>query len=106
MKNIFTAVAGLALCLALIPAIGNAGPPAATPSQKSYEQKKEATKTFTGTVMKQGDVYVLSDNASKTNYELDDANKASKYEGKTVKVTGTLDAQNLTIHVQTITEVS
>jgi hypothetical protein len=106
MKSIFTVMAGLALCLFLIPATGTASPPSPTPFQTSYEQHKETTKTFTGTVMKQGDVFVLSDNASKTNYQLDDAKKASKFEGKAVKVTGTLDAQNLTIHVQTITEVS
>jgi uncharacterized protein YdeI (BOF family) len=106
MKNIFAVMAGLALCLTLLPVIGNAGPPSTTSIQSSYEQHKETTKTFTGTVMKQGDVFVLSDNADKTNYQLDDAKKASKYEGKTVKVTGTLDAQNLTIHVETITEVS
>jgi uncharacterized protein YdeI (BOF family) len=106
MKKIYMVMAGLAFCLTLISAIGNASPPPQTSFQQSYPQRKETTKTFTGTVMKQGDVYVLSDNADKTNYELDDAKKASKYEGKTVKVTGTLDAQNLTIHVQTITEVS
>jgi lipopolysaccharide export system protein LptA len=105
MKNIFVAMAGLAFCLTLVSASGNASPPSLTSFQQSY-QHKETTKTFTGTVMKQGDLYVLSDNAAKTNYQLDDATKASKYEGKTVKVTGTLDAQNLTIHVQTITEVS
>ena len=106
MRKLFAAIAGFAFCLALIPAIGNASPPAITAAQQSYPQHKETTKTFTGTVMKEGEVFVLSDNADKTNYQLDDAKKASKFEGKTVKVTGTLDAQNLTIHVQTITEVS
>jgi uncharacterized protein YdeI (BOF family) len=106
MKIICVVIAGLALSLTLIPAVGNASPPPLTSFQQSYPQHKETTKTFTGTVTKQGDLYILSDNADKTNYQLDDAKKASKYEGKTVKVTGTLDAENLTIHVQTITEVS
>ena len=56
--------------------------------------------------MKQGDLFVLSDRAAKTNYQLDDPKKVSEYEGKNVKVTGTLDAENLTIHVETISIIS
>ena len=39
-------------------------------------------------------------------YTLDDAQKASPYEGKKVKVTGTMDVSSNTIHVETIQEVA
>ncbi len=106
MKRGFLVTAGLALCFGLVPAIGNAGSLSAPSFQESYEKSQEATKTFSGTVMKQGDAYVLSDGASKTNYELDGSKKVSEFVGKAVKVTGTLDAENLTIHVQSIQEIA
>jgi Protein of unknown function (DUF5818) len=106
MKKSLLVTAGFALCLSLAPAIGNASGLLAPSLQGSYEKGRETTKTFSGTVMKQGDIYVLADTADKTNYQLDDAKKADKFVGKNVKVTGTLDAENLTIHVQTIQEVS
>jgi hypothetical protein len=108
MKRIFLLAAALGLCLSLVPGRGNAiTPPGLLPqnSQNTYDQP-QSIKTFTGTVMEQGDVFVLSDKANKTNYQLDDPKKVREYEGKQVKVTGTLDAQNLTIHVETIAEVS
>jgi hypothetical protein len=49
---------------------------------------------------------VLSDAGTKTSYVLDDAQKASPYEGKKVKVTGTVDVANNTIHVETIQEIA
>jgi Protein of unknown function (DUF5818) len=106
MKKFFLVAIGLALSLGLGTASGKAGATPATSFQGSYEKNQETPQTFSGTVIKQGDVYVLNDTADKTNYELDDAKKAVKFVGKNVKVTGTLDAQNLTIHVKTIQEIS
>jgi len=48
----------------------------------------------------------LSDTASKISYKLDDAEKASQFEGKKVKVTGTVDVANNLIHVETIQEIA
>jgi len=45
---------------------------------------------------------VLSDDSRKSSYELDDLQTASKFEGKKVKVTGTLDVTNNMICVQNI----
>ena len=56
--------------------------------------------------MKDGDNFVLNDAANKTSYMLDDAQKASQYEGKKVKVTGTVDVASNTIHVETIEEAA
>ena len=106
MKKAFLVAAGLALYFSLAPAIGNAGTPLASRFQDSYQKSQEATKTFSGTVTKQGDIYILSDKADKANYQLDDSKKVSGFVGKSVKVTGTLDAENLTIHVQDIQEIA
>jgi hypothetical protein len=106
MKLTLFGAAGLALILSFAPTIGHAKSFLTTTLQKSTDQNPQATKTFTGTVTRQGDLYILTDKADKTNYQLDDPKKASAYEGKAVKVTGTLDAENLTIHIKTIDEIS
>lgn len=62
-------------------------------------------KTFMGTIAKDGDQFTLKVDAS-TWYQLDDQDNASKFDGKQVKVTGTLDASNRTIHVQKIEAVA
>ena len=46
--------------------------------------------TFTGTIVKQGDKYVLKDDAGKT-YDIDHQTDVAKFEGKRVRVQGTLD---------------
>lgn len=48
------------------------------------------TQTFTGTVVKSGDKYVLKDDAGKT-YDIDHQTDVAKFEGKRVRVQGTLD---------------
>ena|SRR5258708_6930578 len=109
MRKTFLFLAGLGLCFTLTPAIGHAShltPLLQASHQTAQAPDKEATKTFTGTVVKQGNLFVLTDKAAKTNYQLDDPKKVSEYEGKNVKVTGTLDAENLTIHVETITVIT
>jgi hypothetical protein len=45
---------------------------------------------------------MLTDSATNTSYKLDDSSKAKSYDGKDVKVTGTLDSSSNTIHVQSI----
>lgn len=60
-----------------------------------------AAQTFTGTIVKDGDKYILK--ASGTNvYELDDQERARQYEGKQVKIAGTLGATGNTLHVTSI----
>lgn len=50
----------------------------------------DGSQTFTGTVVKQGDKYVLKDDAGKT-YDIDHQTDVAKFEGKRVRVQGTLD---------------
>ena len=49
------------------------------------------TQTFSGTVVKQGDKYVLKDDAGKV-YDIDHQTDVAKFDGKRVRVQGTLDA--------------
>jgi hypothetical protein len=48
------------------------------------------SKVFSGTVVKQGDKYVLQDDSGKT-YDIDHQDEVKKFEGKRVRVQGTLD---------------
>jgi hypothetical protein len=61
--------------------------------------------TFFGTILRNGDHFVLSDSATKSKYTLDNPRMASRYEGITVKVTGSLDMASNLIHVETIEPV-
>jgi len=102
MKNIVLSVAGAILILSAAPQFGEASF-LLTSAQKQADPQM---KTFSGTIVKSGDNFVLSDSANKISYMLDDAKKASQFEGKRVKVTGTMDVATNTIHVDTIQEVA
>ena len=75
------------------------------PSQQAEQQPPQppspAAQTFTGTIVKDGARYILK--ASGTNvYELDDQEQAKQYEGKQVKIAGTLDATGNSLHITSI----
>ena len=55
--------------------------------------------TFTGTVVQQGDKYVLQSENGKV-YDIDHQDQVKKFEGKRVRVHGTLDASGKMIHIQ------
>jgi len=59
-----------------------------------------ATQSFTGTILKSGDKYMFQDADTGNTYDIDHQNEVQKFEGKKVKVHGTLDASTKTIHVQ------
>lgn len=63
--------------------------------------QSQASATFTGTVVKNGEQYMLRDSTGQI-FGLDDSDKAKQFEGKTVKVTGQLDTEAKVIHVQDI----
>jgi uncharacterized protein DUF5818 len=72
--------------------------------QQPYNSMSQQSdvRTFTGKVMKSGEQLVLKDSASKSTYKLDDQDRAKSFEGKNVKVTGTLDAATSTIRIANI----
>ena len=81
-------------------------PDAAAPTSRSSESNSAAdtgaatgTQTFSGTVVKQGDKYVLKDDAGKT-YDIDHQDEVKKFDGKRVRVQGTLDPSTNKIMVK------
>jgi len=73
-------------------------PPSQTPDAAAPESGSKAdsnaptdTQTFSGTVVKHGDKYMLKDDSGKM-YDIDHQNDVAKFEGKRVRVEGTLDA--------------
>jgi hypothetical protein len=75
------------------------------PSQQAEQQPPQvpspAAQTFTGTIVKDGGRYILK--VSGTNvYELDDQEQVKPYEGKQVKIAGTLDPTGNRLYVTSI----
>jgi Protein of unknown function (DUF5818) len=102
MKRIFLSLAGFVTMFTLMATpVQSTGQ--ATPTLRT--QAQPVAETFMGTVLKNGENFVLSDSATKTRYTLDDPRKARPFEGMTVKVTGTLDIASNLIHVQAIQNI-
>src|ERR1700688_1116366 len=103
MKRIFLSLAGCLMLFSLM------APPIQSTAVVTPVLKAQApleAETFFGTILKNGDNFVLSDPATKSRYRLDDPKKARPYEGTTVKVIGTLDMVSNLIHVETIQQVA
>ena len=66
-------------------------------------QETEA-QSFTGQILNHDGKYALHGEDGKT-YQIDDQDKAKDFDGKKVKVTGTLDEESMTISVNEIEEV-
>lgn len=71
-----------------------------------FQAQGPAAQTFTGTIMKESGKYVLKMAGNSTIYQLDDQDRAKQYEGKQVKVAGTLDATGNSLHVTSIELIS
>ncbi len=69
-------------------------------SDSQAQSDSASGQTFTGTIVKQGDKYMLQDAASGTTYDIDHQDEVKKFEGKKVKVRGTLDSTGKKILVQ------
>jgi uncharacterized protein YdeI (BOF family) len=72
---------------------------AQSPDSQAQSQQP-GVQVFTGMIMKSGDKYVLQDSASNTTYDIDHQDEVKQYEGKKVRVHGTLDSNGKMIHVQ------
>ena len=74
---------------------------AGQPTSGTQAQPDSSTgQSFTGTIVKQGDKFMLQDAASGTTYDIDHQDEVKKFEGKKVKVHGTLDSTGKKIPVQ------
>jgi len=69
-------------------------------AQGSASAASQDGESFTGTVVKSGDKYVLKTDTG--TYQIDDQDKAKQFEGKQVKVSGNLDKATSTLHVTDI----
>jgi hypothetical protein len=89
------------------PPSGQAAPPSAPqagqPAQQAPGSQAGSTQqvqTFTGTIVKSGDKYVLQDSTTGTMYDIDHQDLVAQHAGRRVRVTGTLDTDGKTIHLQ------
>lgn len=76
------------------PSSNNGMPPADNGAATASDSQ-----SFSGTVVKSGDKYVLKDDSGKT-YDIDHQSDVAKFEGKRVRVKGTLDASGTKILVK------
>jgi hypothetical protein len=101
------------------PAAQDQQTPTATPQEPPATQQNEAqmpsagndaqtqeAQTFTGRVVKENGKVVLKDPVTKNSYQIDAAAKVKAYMGKQVKVTGKLDMNSNTIHVESVEPIS
>jgi hypothetical protein len=82
-----------------------ATPAPATPltfstSEATSRPDRPEVRVYMGTIVKNGDAYVLK--AGNEKYQLDSQKKAKNYKGKDVKIMGTLDKANKLLHVEKI----
>lgn len=99
LLSIASIVALLALSLTAV-AQNSAGQNPASGQQPQQQQvDTHSARSFEGKIMKSGDKLVLQDSATQQSYQLDDQDKAKQFEGKSVKVTATLDPNTNTLHI-------
>ena len=70
------------------------------PAQAQQSNSAADGHEFVGTIQKQGTKYVFQDAASGQTYDIDHQDEVRKFDGKKVRVRGTLDEQTKTIHVE------
>jgi len=69
------------------------------PAPGAQTQSQSGVQTFSGTIVKSGDKFVFQDESGST-YDVDHQDQVKQFEGKKVRIHGTLDASTKTIHVQ------
>jgi len=100
MQRTLLSLTGFVILLALA-----AAPTIGYPIPRSQSQAQREAETFFGTILKNSENFVLSDSATTSQYLLDSPQRVSRFEGMTVKVTGTLDVAKSLIHVETIEKI-
>lgn len=70
-----------------------------TPQQPTSANSGQSAQSFQGKIMRSGNQLVFQDSASQTTYQVDDSSKIAPFEGKNVKLMGTLDSKTNSIHV-------
>jgi uncharacterized protein YdeI (BOF family) len=73
-------------------------PDAQAPPAQGQAGDATGVQSFSGTIVKAGDKYMFKDEATATSYDIDHQDEVQKFEGKRVKVKGTLSGNM--IHLQ------
>jgi len=76
-----------------------------TPNPPAQQRRPPAALTLMGTIVKDGTQYVLKVSSNSV-YQLDDQEKVRQYEGKQVKISGSLDADGKILHIASIELIS
>jgi hypothetical protein len=94
-------MAPLALSIALVPLQNASILLGQSQSPPPSRQENQQNKTLVGKIVKiqSGQFALLTDEQAGKGVYLDDQEKAKQFEGKVVKVTGTLDVASNTVHV-------
>lgn len=83
---------------------GQQSPDQAQPTPPSAQaqptEPNRGTDELVGTIVKKGDKYVFQDAATGNTYDIDHQEEVKAFEGKKVRVHGTLDPKANMIHVQ------
>jgi uncharacterized protein YdeI (BOF family) len=79
--------------------------PGQTPDQSGQQapdsqSQQPGVQVFIGVIVKSGDKYMFQDSDSGTTYDIDHQDQVKQFEGKKVRVHGTLDPNSKMIHVQ------
>ena len=114
MKKCLSVVVALALVAVLVPAAFAQQSPSTQPGARASQMQSspaqaspseaQSQESFTGMVVKVGKKYVLKTDTA--TYQLDDQERAKQFEGKQVKVSGSLDKATGIIHITEIQSVS
>ena len=72
----------------------------AAPDAQAQTPQSAGAQSFTGTIVKSGNKYMFQDADTGNTYDIDHQDEVQKFEGKKVKVHGTLDPSAKMIHVQ------
>ena len=96
----------------LPPPDGRSEPPQSAPpdqagkaQQPEPETQQSTSQSVAGTIVKTGNKYVL-ETVDNVDYQLDDQDRAKEYEGKHVRVMGTLDRSTGILHIKSIELIS
>lgn len=73
--------------------------PSSQAQQQNNTNSQQSAKMFQGKIARADEQLVFWDPSSQTAYQVDDQSRVAPYEGKDVKVTGTVDTKTNTLHV-------
>ena len=97
MKRLFllaAAMVGLTLSL-----MAQQNQPRSAQQQVDTQSQEQSARSFEGKITKAGDKFVLQDSSTEQALQLDDQDRAKQFEGKSVKVTATMDPSTDMLHV-------